>query len=142
MTNKAVLFSIKPKYSSMILKGTKKYELRRKCPKISSGDLAIIYESSPTQSVVGAFTVGNIIEDDITRLWERVGSSSGIEYNTFVDYFMGMQKGYAIEVSTIWPFHEKISLDSLRTHDLEPPQSYRYIQQDAFDNLFKDLCLS
>lgn len=136
MTNKAVLFSIKPKYVSMISSGNKKYELRRKCPKVEAGDLALVYESSPTMSLVGAFLIGSIIQKSRTALWKEIGSFSGVSRTEFMDYFEGCPLASAIEIIQYWPLEQRVSLHQLRTlNQIEPPQSYRYLCQEKTGQL-------
>ena len=48
---KYVLMSIKPVYAKLIKSGQKTIELRRIAPKVKSGDILVIYESSPVKRV-------------------------------------------------------------------------------------------
>ena len=57
-----VLLSIKPKYADKIFNGTKTVELRRICPKVTEGDLILVYVSSPVKALVGEFEVKKIVE--------------------------------------------------------------------------------
>jgi predicted transcriptional regulator len=136
MTNKAVLFSIKPKYVSMISSGDKTYELRRKCPKVEAGDLALVYESSPTMSLVGAFTIGSVIQKSRTALWKEIGSFSGVSRAEFMSYFEGCSVASAIEIAQYWSLDQRVSLKQLRSlSQIEPPQSYRYLSQEKTGQL-------
>jgi len=131
MASKAVLISIKPKYVSLISSGQKKYELRRKCPKIQADDLVLVYESSPTMSLVGAFIVGEIIKKSPTALWRHIGSKSGVSRNEFLEYFSGCGIASAIEIARYWPLENRVPLGQLREHNnIEPPQSYRYLCEE------------
>lgn len=128
MKNKALLLSIRPKYVSMIANGEKRYELRRRCPKIQEGDLAFVYESSPTMSLVGAFTIGNVIQQPPSFLWKSFGAETGIGKDEFMEYFEGCELGSAIEISQYWELENRVSLSQLRKRvNIEPPQSYRYL---------------
>lgn len=131
MENKAVLFSIKPKYVSLISSGEKIYELRRKCPRVSAGDLALVYESSPTMCLVGAFVIGNIIQEKPLLLWKKVGNQSGVSREEFLEYFSGCDLASAIEILQYWDLEQRVTLKQLRSKNkIEPPQSYRYLCQD------------
>jgi len=57
-TNHAFLISIRPRFAEMIFSGSKTVELRRVCPKVSVGDLALVYVSSPAMELRGSFEVG------------------------------------------------------------------------------------
>lgn len=136
MNSKAVLFSIKPKYVSLISSGEKKYELRRKCPKIKEGDLALVYETSPTMSLVGAFVIGAVIQKSKTTLWKHVRKHSGVSYAEFMRYFEGCDVASAIEIAQYWPLDQRVSLRDMRTlNKIEPPQSYRYLCQEKTGQL-------
>ncbi|ODB82369.1 hypothetical protein A3194_19125 [Candidatus Thiodiazotropha endoloripes] len=136
MKNKAVLISIKPKYVSLISDGKKKYELRRKCPKVTEGDLVLVYESSPTMCLVGAFLVGEIIQKSPTILWKEIGGDSGVSRKQFLGYFSGCKVASAIEITKYWELENRISLGKLREiSNIEPPQSYRYLCEEKTGNI-------
>ena len=57
----------------MIFAGSKTVELRRVCPKISSGDLALVYVSSPVKELRGAFEIRRQIgQRPLAALIDRV----------------------------------------------------------------------
>jgi predicted transcriptional regulator len=51
--NNSVLMSIRPKYADLIFSGEKTHELRRKVPNVSSGDVIVVYSSSPEKRMKG-----------------------------------------------------------------------------------------
>src|SRR5258708_10947703 len=71
-TNHAFLISIRPRFAEMIFSGSKTVELRRVCPKVSIGDLALVYVSSPAMELRGSFEVGKILTGSPTALWKKV----------------------------------------------------------------------
>src|ERR1035437_3506082 len=87
MNNHALLISIRPRFAEMIFAGSKTVELRRVCPRISSGDLALVYVSSPTKELQGAFEVGKVISATPSVLWRKIGKKSGITRAEFFAYF-------------------------------------------------------
>ena len=128
MTSRAILLSIRPEYVTLMKAGTKTYELRRKRPKIENGYLALVYECSPTKSMVGAFIVGNIISMHPKKLWEKIGTQSGVSMAEFYHYYEGCNKACAIKVAKYWSLDRRIGLSQLRSRvKIEPPQSYRYL---------------
>ena len=136
MTKRAILFSIKPPYVSLIESGLKRFELRRQRPNISTGDLALVYESSPTKSLVGAFFVGEILSEEPNVLWEIVGHESGITKDDFLDYFEGCEVGCSIQIKQYWSLAERICINEMRTkHKIRPPQSYRFLNKAETSNL-------
>jgi len=126
--DKAILLSIRPQYVSLIEEGTKTFELRRVSPKIQKGDLALVYESSPTKSLVGAFVVGDVLSANPIALWEKLGKQTGISKVEFDEYFDGCKKGCAIEICKYWSLKHPVGLSRLRAEvKINPPQSYRYL---------------
>src|ERR1039458_7312914 len=71
-TNHAFLISIRPRFAEMIFAGSKTVELRRVCPKVSVGDLALVYVSSPAMELRGSFEVGKILTASPSALWRKV----------------------------------------------------------------------
>lgn len=128
MSSKALLLSIRPRFVALIESGVKTVELRRKRPKVEVGDLALVYESSPTKSLVGAFMVGEVLALPPTKLWTEVGAKSGISRSEFLEYFEGCDEGCAIGIDRYWALASRVGLKQLRSRiKIEPPQSYRYL---------------
>lgn len=113
----------------MIFNGTKTVELRRVCPRVQKGDLALIYVSSPSMEVQGAFEVAKVISDSPTRLWMRIGKKSGVTRSEFMEYFSGKTLAHAVQIKRAWKLDSAIALSSLRqeSRGFQPPQSYRYV---------------
>jgi len=106
----------------MILSGVKRYEFRKRFPR--NVGTVYIYATSPVKKIVGKFTVGDVIEDEPHRLWERFGPYAGIDEKEFFEYFKQARVGYAIQIKdlkTFPPIEPRILLPKFR-----PPQSYAY----------------
>jgi len=79
MLTEYVLMSIKPHFAEEILSGKKKFELRARVAPLNSGDLVIVYASSPVKSIIGVFRAGRIFignyEEivDLLRNYPRAG---------------------------------------------------------------------
>jgi len=131
MNNHALLISIRPKFAELIFAKTKTVELRRVCPKLSAGDLALVYVSSPSKQLQGAFEVKKVISAAPSTLWNMVGSKSGITQKEFLDYFKGKNKAHAIVISNAWKLPVPINLADLRRRKegFRPPQSFHYIRR-------------
>jgi len=130
MHDKALLIPIKPKYAEMLFEGVKSVELRRTRPRIGQGDIVLLYVSSPTKAVVGAFEVENVIEMPVEDLWPLVEGAAGLSKTEFDVYFDGTSKGVAISLSRIVRFYRPVFLAELQAHwpGFHPPQSYRYLE--------------
>ena len=113
----------------MIFNGTKTVELRRVCPRVIKGDLALVYVSSPSMEIQGAFEVAKTVSDTPARLWARFGKRSGISRIEFMDYFAGKLMAHAVLIKRAWRLNSAIALSSLRqeSRGFHPPQSFRYV---------------
>jgi len=116
----------------MIFSGTKTVELRRVCPKISPGDLALVYVSSPAKELTGAFEVGKIISASPSALWKKLGKKTGISRREFFGYFQGKTKAHALTIRHAWKLAVPICLTTLRRCEggFRPPQNFHYIRNN------------
>ena len=130
MNTNIILISIKSKYASKILNGTKSVELRKSRPKlVGEGDLALIYVPFPVQALVGAFSIQKIEENSPHLLWMRVREIAGVNEEEFKTYFNGSLKGVAVYFEKVWNFPQPVSLRSLKKSIscFNIPQCFRYI---------------
>ena len=123
-----VLLSIKPKYVEKIANGEKQYEFRKTIFRNKHVRKAYIYSSSPTKKIVGAFNIGQIIEDHPKRLWEDLWEVSGLDEHDFFTYFTDKKKGFAIEIERLTMFDSPINPNEIIS-DFSPPQSFCYFNQ-------------
>lgn len=137
MSKHALVISIRPRFAEMIFAGTKKAELRRVCPKISPGDLALVYVSSPTKEVQGAFEVAKVVSASPSVLWAKVGKKSGVSRTEFFDYFRGKTKGHALLIKRAWKLSVPLRLTALRKRKggFRPPQNFHYLNRHASPSL-------
>lgn len=127
-TSRDVILSIKPQYSDKILEGRKTVELRRRFPvSVLRGTFAYIYATSPEQAILGSATVKDVIELPIEEIWTEFKDTAFIERNDFLNYFQGLDSGFALFFEDIKRFSRKIPLTELREKfGFEPPQSFLY----------------
>jgi predicted transcriptional regulator len=129
MAHNAILMSIRPKYANKIFDGTKTVELRRIKPKtLDSGDLILVYVSSPIKSLVGAFRVARVVEKPLPSLWKAVKDHAGVSYKEFLRYYEGVQLGVAIFIKDVWILPKPIHLSDLQKEEsgFYPPQNFQY----------------
>jgi predicted transcriptional regulator len=132
-----ILLSIKPKYAESIISGRKKYEFRKVVFKKNYIDNVYIYCSSPVKRIIGAFRVGDIIEDRPERLWDRLNEFSGLDEQEFFDYFGNIEKGFAIEIKNVEKFENPV--DPIEViPDFVPPQSFYYVRFSLSPREFRD----
>lgn len=137
MSDRAILMSIKPQYAEKIFDGTKTIELRRVCPKIKQGDLALIYVSGPRMALVGGFVVEGIVATTPSELCREYLNHSGVTNEVFMNYFKNSDLAYGILIGRTWEFEEAAELAALRRRKggFQPPQSYRYLRHGEFKGM-------
>ena len=124
-----ILLSIKPEFSTKILSGEKRYEFRKQVPKTSI-DRVFIYESSPTQNIVGWFDVMEIMEGHPDSIWKKCNGDGGIDKTRFFRYCNGNSKVYAYSIKDVHRFPVPIDPYAL-DEGFTPPQNFAYIEPDS-----------
>jgi len=125
----ALLISIRPKYAEKIFSGIKTVELRRVRPRLKSGDLVLVYVSSPTKALMGAFEVDSVTGGSPRQIWEKFNGKSGLTKSEFNDYYEGAKQAFAVVLKRLWKFEKPVKLTQLRRNrsGFRPPQSYHYL---------------
>jgi predicted transcriptional regulator/DNA-binding XRE family transcriptional regulator len=123
-----VVFSIRPTYAEKILDGTKTVELRRRFTDgVRPGTLALIYTTSPTRALTGFAKIEDVQRLAVRDLWQRHRAAVCLRKGDFEAYFSGLDRGYAIVLSSARPLARPVGLSELRKcFGFEPPQSYQY----------------
>ena len=132
-----LLISLKPRFASAILDGSKTVELRRTRPRIEVPTEALIYASAPSCGIVGTCKVVEVIEGTPSEIWRSHGSEAGVSRAEFVDYFVGSRVAYGLVIAEPAKLPTTLSLDSLRAVRIgfHPPQSFRYLSTEDSDDL-------
>lgn len=134
MSQHALLISIRPRFAAKIFEGTKTVELRRVKPRVSSGDLALVYVSSPTKELQGAFEVAGTVSAAPSALWRQLSKKTGLTRAEFRRYFSGKTVAHAIVIKRAWKLPIALPLPKLRQRrgGFRPPQSFHYICKIEF----------
>jgi len=133
-----VLLSIRPEFAKAILSKKKKYEFRKRSPKLRArNQKAYIYTTSPVCKIVASFEIKCISESHPKTLWRRFGKFAGIDARRFSDYFGSRETGFAIEIGSLRTFKPPIEPKKV-FDDFVPPQSYRYMPQSWEDSLRRE----
>lgn len=128
MLTEYVLMSIKPHFAEEILSGKKKFELRARVAPLNSGDLVIIYASSPVKSIIGVFRAGKIFignyEEIINIL--RNYPKAGITEEDLKYIANRKRKVMAVEVLAPRRLSRPVALSEIRKliPGFRPPVSY------------------
>ena len=120
-----ILLSIKPKYSEKIFSGEKKYEFRKQAPK-EKIEKVYVYESNPTQHIVGWFTVKKIIKGTPQAIWEKCSRRGGIDHGNFFAYCADKATIHALEIDEYARFETPIDPYE-NCPGYMPPQNYVYL---------------
>jgi predicted transcriptional regulator len=137
MSPNVLLLSIHEKYATQIFEGRKTVELRRLKPRLSAGDLVVVYVTSPRQEILGVLEVSKVISYPPGQLWEMVQEKAGVTASEFNNYFENAPLGFAIFVRKYDSFLEPLKLNILREtwSDFRPPQGYKYLDEQEINVL-------
>lgn len=122
-----ILLSIKPKYAKKIFLGEKKYEFRKQKPK-GTIKKVIIYETYPSKSIVGWFTIRKILSDSPEKIWEMCKSLSGMEEKEYFVYCNNKKIIYAFEIDEVFQFDMPINPFEIFSN-FNPPQNFLYLSK-------------
>lgn len=135
--SKILLLSIRPRYAEKIFCGDKTVELRRTRPRLEAGDLVLIYTSSPSCALTGAFTVAGVTVGAPELIWRTCGEKAQISHAAFKVYYEGAKNAFAIGIERAWSFNRPVTLRELRRRmkGFHPPQTYRYLPAETASGL-------
>jgi predicted transcriptional regulator len=125
---RAVLLSVKPRYSELIVAGSKRVEFRRVWA-VDPVRWVAVYSSSPTQQIVGIVEVESVVVASPTGLWQLNGALGGAMTRAELrTYFAGRRQGYAVLLGRRFvpphPIAPSKVLPAFRA-----PQSFRYLTE-------------
>jgi predicted transcriptional regulator/DNA-binding XRE family transcriptional regulator len=128
ISGRDVIFSIRPNHAEKILAGTKTVELRRRfTADVRPGTLALIYTTSPTRALTGFAKISGVQKLAVPDLWQQHRVAACLKKGDFEAYFSGLDRGYAIMLSSARPLSRPVGLPELRERfGFAPPQSYQY----------------
>jgi predicted transcriptional regulator len=124
---KKVLLSIRPELANSIFNGEKLFAYRKKIFKDENINSIVVYASRPCSKVIGEFTIGEIIKDTPSNLWEKTKDGAGITKEFFDDYFRGKIESFAIKIKRYHRYDTPYNLNDLYP-DIKPPQNFCYIE--------------
>jgi len=119
-----VVLSIKPEFAFKIFDGTKKFEFRRSIFKNENVKSIIVYASSPVQQVIGEFEIEEVLNCELSTLWNLTQEFSGISEEFYYDYFANKKSGFAIKIKKTKKYRKPKNLKV--DFNLSPPQSFAY----------------
>ena len=141
-----ILMSFKPLFAFEVVEGKKKCEVRTAFLPIKPKDMIMVYASTPLKSVVGEFTVGNVViyskyPELVSSLNKFCGKLSYDNLKFITEkYRSSRRKLVVFEVINPVKFSNYITLDTLRKYlgnTFKPPRSYVIIRTET--NTYKTL---
>lgn len=135
---RAAILSIKPKYAALILKGTKKIELRRSWPTQNIGVL-VLYSSAPIQKFVGLAYVEKVVEHNLDELWSIASDNgAGVTYEELKIYLAEKSQAFGVMINRVDVADVELEPKDIFKEFL-PPQSLSLISQADFKKIFHSM---
>ena len=127
------LMSIRPQFAFQILRGEKKFELRRWIGSpVAPGSVVVIYASGSVKALVGEFLVGRVYQGTAEEVWKQVmmHPSPGVDRDDW-PYIRGAKRALALEVERVLVYPVQVSLQELRRiiPGWQPPISYKVLRE-------------
>ena len=132
-TGRVALMAIQPQYAQAILAGEKRVEFRKRAlaPDI---DTVLIYETAPTQRVVGRFKVADTVRLTPSGLWRRFGAVGSIARPDFMRYYDTHQAAVGLVVGSVDRLAVPVALSDLQPRP-SVPQSFSYLPVAVLDQI-------
>ena len=129
--HRVALMAINPEFARQILSGTKKVEFRKR-QLARDIDTVMIYETSPTQQIVGEFTTRSAVIDAPAQIWAKFARVGGISQADFSAYYDASATAVGINIESVRRYRRPVDLAEL---DPRPaiPQSFSYVSSRVRD---------
>ena len=124
-----LFLSIHPRFLDRILTGEKTVELRRQRPRDVTGQLVVLYATTPAKQLKGIARVTEIRSLPPQTLWPVVQHQACVKQAEYQRYFEGSDQAVGIFLADAIAFEHPLSLESLRQAwpGFQPPQGFRYL---------------
>ncbi len=120
-----ILLSIHPEHAEAILGGVKKIEFRKgNIPRHVRN--VVLYATKPTGSIVGYFSVVNVVVDRPANIWQRFHRVAGVKRSLFDHYYEGSSTSVGLVVGEVRRSRRQVCLKEV-DESLVAPNSFRYL---------------
>jgi len=133
-SNSILLLSVRKPYSQLILLGKKRFELRKRPPKTDCR-FALIYETHPTQAIVGYFEIGGIYIDSVDKIWGITRGKSYLSRGEFEEYYKNKKYGVAFMIKKSTKLINPLNLSELGIN--HAPQDFMYVGDKDLKGLIR-----
>ncbi|HZF50439.1 MAG TPA: hypothetical protein VE093_17395 [Polyangiaceae bacterium] len=128
-----LLLSVRPKYASKILDGSKSVEIRRAFSTKWAGQRVVLYASDPVSSLVGEAHIANVVPGTPGKLWDAFHDHIGCTKEDFDSYTGSSGEIFAIILRDPCPYTRPIhrkEISGILGEKLHPPQSYTCLERN------------
>lgn len=130
---RVALMAIQPEYAHAILDGSKKVEFRKR--RLAADiDTVLIYESAPTQRIVGHFTIERTELTTPRALWRLFGSVGSIAQADYLNYYGTSERAVGLVISEVERYKHPVALADLSARPAVP-QSFCYLPASALSEV-------
>lgn len=136
--DKAVLISINRRLDD-IFDGKKRWEYRKRSPKIEEKTLIVVYDSGKAHAIVGEFFVQKVLHGTIDEVIAKTIKETTTPEIVLREYFAGAKICSALSVEEPKRYKTPITLSEIRNlvPNFAPPQGYVFLRKE--DNKIKPL---
>lgn len=129
---KAILLSVLPTFAYQILDGTKKWEYRKRAPKIEEKTKMFLYASGDVGAIIGECVVTKVIQMPVEELIENTIDETPSSKEGVRAYFAGHHMGSALRVEEPEKYGKPITLLEIidRIPGFAVPQNFYYLRKD------------
>ena len=132
----AILLSVRPRFAHAILDGTKSAEVRRRFPSQPDRATVFLYSSTPERAVLGTVHLDAIDRPQADDVWNLYHDRIEIEEASLNDYLEDVDAAAILRISAPHRWDTPVPLSDLRRIiGVEPPQSFRYLDDDQSHRL-------
>ncbi len=136
-----ILLNIQPNFADYIIDGTKKWEYRRRAPKIKEDTRMLLYASGNVQAIVGECLVTEVLHMPLESLIERTIHETPSTREGLSSYFSGIYICSALRLKEPKKYEKPITLSEIidKFPGFVPPQSFYYLRsgEQKFNELYK-----
>jgi len=128
-----LLFSVRPEYGEMIMRGTKTIELRRRFSKKWIGQRAVFYATG-ISAILGQAYIADVCEGSPEKIWKRFGTAIRCSFEYYESYVAGCKTVFAISLKDPNPYVDPILVNTLTQYtgrEIVPPQSYLHLDDES-----------
>jgi predicted transcriptional regulator len=129
--------AIKPRFADLIISGKKVVEVRRGGSTIKTGDVLVLYSSSPERTVRATCAVRSVEIQSVRSALSAMNRETGLTKEELRDYLTGADKVTLLGIESVFCLAHPITLKELRRGNkrMVIPQSYRFLNTREIETL-------